>query len=85
MPHLTDNTIPIFVIATKSYFDYALTLIQKAIKFRDDLPQITFISFTNTRRRIKSAVSIETSSLVRLPGIQRDAFRMINLDHPAPD
>jgi hypothetical protein len=77
--------VSIFVIATKSYFDYVLTLIQTAIKFRDYLPKVPFISFTNTRSRIKPAVSIEASSLVRLSRIQRNAFRMINLDHSAPD
>ena len=70
MPHLTDNTISTFVIATKSYFDYAFTLIQKAIKFRDDLPQVPFISFTNTRSRIKSISAGTVGHLKNLTGFE---------------
>ena len=72
MTHLTDNTISIFVIATKSYLDYALMLIDSTMKFHDGRSNIQFILLTD--REIDSLKVKKTSSFFTINSIQIPSY-----------
>ena len=70
MPQLTDHAISIFVIATKSYLDYALTLIDSARKWHVGESRVQFILLTDRNTdllRVATTSSFFTFDSFQIP------------------
>jgi len=68
----TDNSISIFVIATKSYLDYALVLIDSAMKWHDGKSHVQFILLTD--RDTSSLAIPKTPSFFTIDSFQIPSY-----------